>query len=546
MASLVLVGSGDAGRGVVEACDKLGKEREGRLSCIVDGGDLVPWWVEGEEEGCRERRQLEKEQQQVLWGGDLCNDVERCGPLAQRWSSSLLVISAQLDVAQYTSNPCPLPLESEPLTLAWRGGVVALAEARALEESISLFVPNCPTSRPLLAGHWNTSAPVLGSKTAEEVTLREVVESWLRGIHVQAVDPVAEENLSCQQGPSAPLTACRTGFHCAGWTPSYAYSGYSPKLTPPTYLFPSSYSRSCTLDPYWPSCTHSTKFEPATQARAIHSHEARSHLHPVVSSHAVGVSSVAAAEGSRRERLWQKIHVLNHLRQLYKKYKNAYAEEYHGIGEAPTVIHAPVIRPTIVRPQVITPVVERPTIIRPTVVRPNVLRPNVVRPNVVRPTVVRPSVVRPSVVRRPVQGIPPVLTPDYEYDYSDYDHSDYPAYDYYDYSDVGNDGGCGGGCSGCANGCGPAIGGGGCQGKCAKVNPCGVAGCQGNLFARIVKAAREKRRQKGRRGGLLKELVEALERENIDYEDFGRTGRNLEQGKGKKDRQRTGDQLKRL
>ena len=51
---------------MVEACDKLGKQREGRLRCIVDGGDLVPWWVEGEEEGCRERRQLEKEQQQVM------------------------------------------------------------------------------------------------------------------------------------------------------------------------------------------------------------------------------------------------------------------------------------------------------------------------------------------------------------------------------------------------------------------------------------------------------------------------------------------------
>ena len=81
------------------------------------------------------------------------------------------------------------------------------------------------------------------------------------------------------------------------------------------------------------------------------------------------------------------------------------------------------------------------------------------------------------------------------------------------------------------------------------MNPCGVAGCQGNLFARIVKAAREKRRQKGRRGGLLKELVEALERENNDYEDFGIIGRNLEQheqGRGKKDRQRNGEQVKRL
>ena len=50
---------------MVEACDNLGKERAGRLRCVVDGGDVVPWWVEGEEEGCRERRQLEKEHQQV-------------------------------------------------------------------------------------------------------------------------------------------------------------------------------------------------------------------------------------------------------------------------------------------------------------------------------------------------------------------------------------------------------------------------------------------------------------------------------------------------
>ena len=265
----------------------------------------------------------------------------------------------------------------------------------------------------------------------------------------------------------------------------------------------------------------------------------------MVSNHPVGVASVVAAEGAKRERLWQKIQVLNHLRQLYKKYKDAYAKEYHGIGETP-VIHTPVVQPTIVRPEVITPVVERPTVVRPTVVRPTVVRPTVVRPTVVRPNVVRPSVVRPPVVRRPIQGIPPVLTPDYEYDYSDYDYSDYPAYDYYDYLDVGSVGVCSGGCGGCANGCGPALGGGGCSRKCSKVNPCAVAGCKGNLFARIVKAAREKRRRKGRQGGLLKELVEALERENIDYEDFGRVGRNLEQRRGKKERRGNGENVKRL
>jgi hypothetical protein len=48
----------------------------------------------------------------------------------------------------------------------------------------------------------------------------------------------------------------------------------------------------------------------------------------------------------------------------------------------------------------------------------------------------------------------------------------------------------------------------------------------------------------------LKELVEALERENIDYEDFGRIGRNLEeneeQRRGNKDRRGNGEKVKRL
>ena len=63
-ASIVLLGSGDAGRGVVEACDSLG--RQGRLWCIVEGGEVVPWWVQPEEEeGCLETRQLEKDSQKV-------------------------------------------------------------------------------------------------------------------------------------------------------------------------------------------------------------------------------------------------------------------------------------------------------------------------------------------------------------------------------------------------------------------------------------------------------------------------------------------------
>ena len=53
------------------------------------------------------------------------------------------------------------------------------------------------------------------------------------------------------------------------------------------------------------------------------------------------------------------------------------------------------------------------------------------------------------------------------------------------------------------------------SGTCLNVNLCGGQGCKGNLFARIVKAAREKRRKKGTEG-ICKDLMENLEKENID------------------------------
>ena len=49
---------------MVEACDNLG--RLGRLRCIVEGGEALPWWVQPEEEeGCLETRQQEKDSQKV-------------------------------------------------------------------------------------------------------------------------------------------------------------------------------------------------------------------------------------------------------------------------------------------------------------------------------------------------------------------------------------------------------------------------------------------------------------------------------------------------
>ena len=58
-------------------------------------------------------------------------------------------------------------LHSEDLSLAWRGGVVALAEARLLQASPTLpaiFLPNCPNTGAMLAGDWNVTAPLIGGE----------------------------------------------------------------------------------------------------------------------------------------------------------------------------------------------------------------------------------------------------------------------------------------------------------------------------------------------------------------------------------------------
>ena len=471
---------------------------------------------------CTLRQEQRREQEQELWGEE-CRGMS-CVPLSQHWSSitaPLLVVGSQLDVAQYTSTSCPLTLERGDEALAWRGGVVALAEARLLQDhaKLSLFLPNCPSGRPLAAGGWNSSAPLVGGE-GEAATLGEVLAGWLAGVYVRAMDQVAGDNPTCATPPSSPLTSCVGG--CGGvWRPSYSHTFYSPALAPPASLFPSQYTRSCTLDPYWPSCTTTTQ-----QAGHHSSHPASGHSQPASGSPVVSVSSPVVA--SRRERLWNKLRVLQHLKVLYNKYKDSYANEYHGVQH--NVVRPTVVEPTLVRPTVVRPTVVRPTVVRPTVVRPNVVRPTIVRPRVLRPRVVEPSLERP-VLRAPARPVRPSLVADYDYsDYSDYaDYSDYGDYNYYDYlggRGTGGGGGCGGGCAGgCGSDCSlSTIGGGSCTG-----------GCKGDLFARIVKAARGRRQQrrlgaqeKGRedkarrRGGVLKDLVRLLEEENLDYEDFGR------------------------
>jgi len=468
---LVLAGSGSGARGVGLQCDYVREALKAispgmDVRCLMDGGDLVPWWVTTPSQQCQGTNINRLEDEKFLWGRDddssclaqnenTSNSTDlahRCGVSSRYWTSlstPSLLISPQLDAQLFHSNPCA-PESSDPAystyELAWRRGVVALAEtitARVQPEAspLSLFVPSC--SSPLLSSSLALEAPLVGLQ--QQVSLGQVIRTFLKGEYLQAVDPVGAENSLCPAPTSsAPLvtSGCSSLAGCQG----RPYSGRTlRRLHPPSYLYPSHYRRSCVLDPWGRSCG----------ARRNQGH-----------------ISQAKAGVSRKKSLWRKFYMLQHLRQVYKKWKASYAREYHSIPRVPA-IKKPVLP-----------------------------------------------------VRRPLN---PLLTADhdyYDYDYPSLgDYSDYYGLDYggSDFLDVL---GCPGDCSSVGKEAEEVLSdealaellGGGCGSSC------------GNFFDRIVKAARSRKKSSNNGQTQQKLEEEELEDENeltkslleteLDYEDF--------------------------
>merc|ERR1712106_1171831 len=312
----------------------------------------------------------------------------------------------------------------------------------------------------------------------------------------QSVDPLGQENSQCPS-PSPLKTACGNLLGCGtrtgllGRKSVYHAQSFNRRLLPPTSLFPTTYSRKCSLDPWYGACGRRAVSSVIGSGHGI-GHGLENHA-PV---HGDGHSVVSVDEAGRRKRLWQKLYKLQYLKKLFNKYKQAYAREYHGVDAHPNVRAE--TRPVVVREK------SFPAIFRAR--RPQ--RPQVVFAPRRVPSV---TVERPTIVTVP-DVLPSVASPDYDYASVDYDYApadyDYAAYDYAEYYDYAE--------SGCNSGC---------------------------ALSKIIKAVQLKKKKSKTAevaktdiiagsvrddGELLKSFREFLADSDLDYEDFGSLSSQVE------------------
>jgi len=505
---VVLAGSGSGARGVGLNCDFVSEafralSPDTDVRCLMDGGDFTPWWVTTEEEKCKGENFNRLEGEKFLWGrkdDESCleltenksNSTElahKCGVLSRYWptiSTPSMLIAPQLDPNLFHANPCA-PDSDDPeyssYELAWRRGMVALSESltartQTAASKLSLFVPSCSSpSSTYLSSSTEMEVPLVRGN--RNVTLANTLASWLRGGYLQAVEPVGRENSKCPSPiSSAPLTGaagCSSLLSCKG--KGLYRTGTTRRLHPPSYLYPRGYGRSCSLDPWYSGCSRR--------------HQA----------------AVSGASG--RGKLWQKYYMLQYLRQLYKKWKSAYAREYHGTlaGRKPLV---PVTRPVPV------PV--------------------------------------PVPVKESFSGLGPIgpALGSVDFDYLDYDYLG----DYADYYNPGFGTGLLEGAGTCGT-CGGPVEKGLSESFLTDVLGEGCGGSCDNFLARIVKAVQVKKNRRNRKqsgGGNVIQKTQIIKKEadkkikveeedeedflkffseaNLDYEDFGPLSSQVETFEG--------------
>jgi len=539
--SVVLAGSGSGGRGVGYNCDFVRTALRGvnpavDVRCLADGPDFVPWWVKSGAQQCGGRDLDKMEAGKLLWGrmdDESCleenEDVmsssslaHRCGIMSRYWQdihTPLFIVSSQLDPVYFEHSPCTPDDEDaqyEDYRAAWRRGVVALAESiqASRPNMTSCFVPSC-TSHTLLVGslaqvYWD-GVKVPAIQGEGKLSLRDMLDRWVRSDYQQAVDPLGQENSQCPS-PSPLKTACGNLLGCATRTAGasrktyYHPQSFNRRLLPPTSLFPTTYARKCSLDPWYGACNrrtvlsdHDVSFGAGHRSVLGTGHGVEHH-----SGHgtSLGARTVGLDTAGRRKRLWRTLYALQNLKNLYNKYKLAYAKEYHN---------------TQVYPE--TRVVEsRPVFVKEKTF-PRILRPK--RPRVVFSTRRVPSVVkveRPLLVSGP-DVLASVSPPEYDYSQAEYDYAqadydyapvdyDYAAQDYDDYYDYAQ-GGCNTGCA----------------------------------LSKIVRAVQLKKKNKAteetvrtgilassvrKDGKLLKSFEEFLTETDLDFEDFGSLSSQVE------------------
>lgn len=243
---VVLVGSGSGARGAARNCDHLTEavatvNSGAKVRCILDGIDLVPFWVK--EADCKTAEEKE-EAKKFLWGrsdDESCLEENKdklnstalaleCGTFSRYWkhvSTDFFVTSSQLDPRIFEEETCGVRSSDDDYTeytVGWRQGILTLAEALSVGKPESgWFIPNCDNvpffldenhakeRREVRIAPLDEKSPSSDEEAddKEELAKQNVLQTiynWLKkGDDFQAIDAFGVPNDACSAQKSLPL-----------------------------------------------------------------------------------------------------------------------------------------------------------------------------------------------------------------------------------------------------------------------------------------------------------------------------------------------------
>merc|ERR1719264_2068683 len=233
---VVLIGSGSGARGPARNCDFLAESiatinPSTRVRCVLDGIDLVPYWVQSPNCFTAEHR-LKAESQKDLWGrqddkscieenADKVNSTELarlCGAFSKFWrhiDTPIFLTTTQLDPEHFRETTCGVSRtrneDYSDFAIGWRQGMLVMAEAMSEEKPDNgWFIPNCDNLHFLLgtknaAARRTVRVPLL-QEGDEQVNAFQAINNWLTlGRQHQAIDPFGVPNDKCSATKSLPL-----------------------------------------------------------------------------------------------------------------------------------------------------------------------------------------------------------------------------------------------------------------------------------------------------------------------------------------------------